>query len=285
MTSPLWAYTSILNDVSRLQNHAVWTIRTQVRDGEKERLFKDTNYEMSDYSRWNELARHAIHVSETLDLTVKTAKMIMEAHEWFMEEMKASAVAREGHGISQQPNFADVVALGGARNVHEKLQFYEHIIEGLRQRSASTKARLVNETQLKFTMSSESIAKATRADSADMRTVAFLTLAFLPATFISAIFSTSFFNYDQDTGEWVVSSKIWIYFAFAAPATVLTTLIWFLWNKMPQIWKSRNAGNRAVSSETSTRDGDDNELLKRLRATFTDLTTYEKPKDGGELGV
>jgi len=291
MNSPLWPYIWILNDISHLQNGAVWEIRNRVRDDvEKARIPRDRpNKPEVDYPGMHDLARHAIHVSETLDLTVKTAKMILSAHETFMDDLKTIALSSSASttGGGEDGGMADdipaIVALGGARNVHEKLLNFEHFIESNRQRSASNKARLANEIQLTFHMSAEydsrtsvDIAKATRSDSADMRTVAFLTLAFLPATFISAIFSTSFFNFDQNTGEWVVSKQIWIYFAFAAPATVGTTLIWYFFNRLQQ----RLGGMEAQERK-------EKEVVKRsLRETLTNLTygeNGERPKDGGEL--
>ncbi|KNG45209.1 hypothetical protein DDE82_001768 [Stemphylium lycopersici] len=73
---------------------------------------------------------------------------------------------------------------------------------------------------------------AAREDSSAMRTIAVVTMAFLPPTFLSAVFSMSFFNYtppqDGRSGEWSISEKFWIYWAFAVPLTALTLGIWVL---------------------------------------------------------
>lgn len=63
-----------------------------------------------------------------------------------------------------------------------------------------------------------------------MKTIAFVTLAFLPPTFICALFSMSFFNY-SDSGDWAVSNKFWVYWAFAVPATLTAFVLWYLWHK------------------------------------------------------
>ena len=103
-----------------------------------------------------------------------------------------------------------------------------------------------------FNIVSQRNTLSTVRDSAAMRTIAFVTLIFLPATFVSAIFSTSFFDFSpsnrsegsssspsssssQKTSDssspWVISSKFWIYWAFAIPLTAVTVLAWYLWHR------------------------------------------------------
>jgi Mg2+ and Co2+ transporter CorA len=82
------------------------------------------------------------------------------------------------------------------------------------------------------------IGRATQLDSATMKTIAFVTLTFLPPTFICAIFSMSFFNYGPDTG-WNMSSNFWIYWVFAIPTTVITTVLWTYWGDIRDMVFSR----------------------------------------------
>ncbi|EEU48276.1 uncharacterized protein NECHADRAFT_75673 [Fusarium vanettenii 77-13-4] len=212
---PFWVHVRLLEELSDLQNNAVWTVRTEIRKVEKkeQRSKPDPNYRSL-----HDLARHAIHVSETLDVSLKTVKSIVEQHKTLEEETWRGGKPKNG----------------SFRQVRERLFWYEHTLESLKSRALSNKERLINEIQLSFNLVAQydsaisvQIGQATQSDSAAMKTIAFATLTFLPATFISAVFSMSFFNIDDDTGEWSVSNKFWIYWVIAIPVTLLTAGGWY----------------------------------------------------------
>ncbi|KAK7417092.1 hypothetical protein QQZ08_011751 [Neonectria magnoliae] len=226
LIDPFWIHARLLDDLVRLQDTAVWTIRTQIRTAEKGR--KASGKPSPDYGLFHDLARHAIHVSETLAVSLKTVASINQHHSVFMAEAEG-AKALDRNAFLQ---------------VHERLLWYEHMIDSLRLRASSNKERLMNEIQLAFNTVAQydsgisvQIGRATQSDSAAMKTIAFVTMAFLPATFISAVFSTSFFNYDADADRWSVSGKFWMYWAFAIPVTLATSGLWFVWQKVcpPQL--------------------------------------------------
>ena len=102
------------------------------------------------------------------------------------------------------------------------------------------------------------ISKAARSDSATMKTIALLTLTFLPATFVSVskssfkislghslfigsqtIFSMSFFDFSPggkpQEEAWLVSEKLWIYWAISLPLTIATVASWFTWQRQCNI--------------------------------------------------
>ena len=104
--------------------------------------------------------------------------------------------------------------------------------------------RLQNEIQLAFHMVTQydsgvsvAIGKAAKEDSAAMKTIATLTLIFLPPTFISSVFSMSFFKFDTDTG-WTMSKNFWMYWVWAIPMTMITSALWYYWQK--QMGPGRN---------------------------------------------
>ncbi|KAG8162419.1 hypothetical protein KVR01_008184 [Diaporthe batatas] len=216
---PFWVYEGILREILDLQDKSVWMIRDQVRVVEKNRaLVTQPN---PNYSHLHELARHAIHVSETLDTAATTVNSILQRH--------AEYVA----GVSD----ANKDQTRSSKQLQDRLHFLEQMFISLKHRSSSNQARLQNEIQLSFNIVAQSdartsveIGRAAQKDSAAMKTVAFLTLVFLPATFISAIFSTSFFNFDGPEGTWTISDKIWIYWAVAIPVTLFTILLWYFWH-------------------------------------------------------
>lgn len=232
LADPFWVYPRLIEEVVSLQDVAVWTTRTHVRNAEKYRMHAEPP--TPNYAHLHDLARHIIHVSETLDLAVKTVGSVLQQHASFMND-----------GPSTLPN------KDAYRNVHERLLFFEQMFEGLRCRSSSNKERLQNEIQLAFNVVAEydadislQIGRATQSDSAAMKTIAFLTLAFLPATFISAIFSTSFFSFDTGSGGWGMSSKIWVYWAFALPVTFVTCGLWYFWQrKFDKAWSASTRAN------------------------------------------
>ncbi|EFX06497.1 hypothetical protein CMQ_6818 [Grosmannia clavigera kw1407] len=223
MEDPFWVYSTLVGEIVSLQDKAVWTARTHIRKIEKKREVDQWSAEppRPKFSSLHDLARHATHVSETLDVAMTTMASMLRHHTLFLEARQVSRPASP-RPISQ--------------TVHERLLFFEHMLASLRCRSLSNKERLQNEIQLSFNVVTQydanlslQIGYAAKSDSRAMRTIAFLTAAFLPATFMSAIFSTSFFTYNGDA--WAMSSHFWVYWAFALPLTALTCGLWYAWQR------------------------------------------------------
>jgi Mg2+ and Co2+ transporter CorA len=211
---PFWIYPCLVEQVARAQEPSVWAIRDHVRGLETEG--KPEGRPQPDYRRLHDIARHAIHVSETLDVAVQNLEHILMQHESYMS------------GETNDITF-------GFEDIHLRLRSFQSFIANLRSRSTSNEKRLQNEVQLAFNTVAQhdasvtlEISRATQLDSATMKTIAFVTLTFLPPTFICAIFSMSFFNFGGDAG-WTMSNKFWIYWVFAIPTTLMTTLVWTYW--------------------------------------------------------
>ncbi|KAK7906367.1 hypothetical protein PG985_016373 [Apiospora marii] len=227
---PFWVYVTLASEIVRFQDTAVWAVRDHVRLKEKEG--KPEGKPEPDYRRLHDLARHAVHVTETTDVALGTMHAILVHHEAFKTRVHNDRTWQK---------------------VHNRLLFFRQMLEGLRCRSNSNEKRLLNEIQLAFHMvvqydsgTSVDIGKATQEDSAAMKTIATLTLIFLPPTFISTIFSMSFFNVDAETG-WKVSNRFWVYWAFAVPMTLLTTGLWYHWQR--RFSQTRVHGNQTSPYE------------------------------------
>ncbi|KAF6838480.1 hypothetical protein CMUS01_04608 [Colletotrichum musicola] len=223
--SPFWVYLRVLEKFVTLQDAAVWSVRDAVRSVEKERDGPAKPKPSPDYRHLHETARHATHVSETLELAVKAARQILTQHE----------VVKDGFGSVQ----SDAAWKRAWNHTYTRLLFFEGMIGSLQERSISNRARLLNEIALAFNMVAQfdsgvsvAIGRATQRDSEAMKTVAFLTLLFLPATFVSAVFSTTFFDFDSAAGEWIVSDKFWVYWVVAVPITIVTALMWYYWRRI-----------------------------------------------------
>jgi Mg2+ and Co2+ transporter CorA len=214
LSDPFWAHPYLMEQIARAQEPSVWGIRDHVRASETEK--KPEGRPQPDYRRLHDIARHAIHVNETLDATMQSLEYLMIEHEYYK-------------------NLTPENATSASEDIHRRLRFFQSFIANLRSRSISNEKRLQNEIQLAFNTVAQhdssitlEIGRATQLDSATMKTIAFVTLTFLPPTFICAIFSMSFFNYGPDTG-WNMSSNFWIYWVFAIPTTVITTVLWTYW--------------------------------------------------------
>ncbi|KAJ5099458.1 hypothetical protein N7532_006459 [Penicillium argentinense] len=219
LRDPLWMYTHALERVAQFSEKAVWNIRDQVRMKEKE--------VKTDYRRLHhDVARHAYHVSESLDVTVNTLDHILRYHESHIGPKRADSDL-----------YGKEVSVEVWEDVHARLAFFQSYFASLRHRSVANEKRVHNEIALSFNMGAQDnaaitveISRATKEDSGTMKTLSLVTLTFLPPTFICAVFSMSFFNY-ADSG-WRVSEKIWIYWAFAIPTTLVCVLIWYGWTKI-----------------------------------------------------
>lgn len=226
MLDPFWVYVRLVEEVVSLQDRAVWAVRDEVRAKERDRTSADRP--RPDYVLLHDLARHAIHVSETLDLSCNTVDGILK-HHGRLEDLL---------GIGGRPGESSQTSTSASASAFtvDRLLFYQDMLRSLQLRSTSNSARLQNEIQLAFNAVAQydarvsvEIGRAAQADGAAMRTIAFVTMAFLPATFVSAVFSTSFFNYDSASGSWSISSEFWRYWAVAVPVTACTALLWLGW--------------------------------------------------------
>lgn len=226
---PFWPYTMLMDEVVRLEDITVMSIRNYVRAVEKKAPQKKPE---PPYRFLHDISRHAVHVTETLDVAIETMDGMLSQHE--------SVKAHVGHDGSWQ-------------TVHGRLLFSQQLLKGLRWRSTANEKRLQNEIQLAFHMVTQydsgvsvAIGKAAKEDSAAMKTISTLTLTFLPPTFICSIFSTSFFKFDTDTG-WTMSNKFWLYWAWAGPITLVTSALWYY-------WQGQKTPERSQSTEGRTQE-------------------------------
>jgi Mg2+ and Co2+ transporter CorA len=222
---PFWPYTHVFEILADLQESAIWAVRDQVRDIEK--VTDPYIRQRPDYRKLHDFARHAIHVNETLDVSIQNIETIIKQYDIYM--------------ISEVSKSQDTY-IGADENIRNQLDFFRSYITNQRHRSSSNEKRLQNEIQLAYntvsqadaktsveiSQSSMKISHAAQIDSSAMKTIAFVTLAFLPPTFISSIFSMSFFQCGENNG-WAMSNKFWLYWVFAVPITIATVLIWKYW--------------------------------------------------------
>lgn len=204
---PYFIHALFAEAVVALQEDAVWKIRNSVRRIEETR---NTESLIS-----HDLVRHAIHVFETLDLAAGTFNSMIEHHNRFAFMTSAS----------------DRTIINTQQHIHDRLQFFLDVIQGLRLRSVSNKERLLNEIQLSFNVVAQNINRAVQSDSSAMKTIALFTVALFPMPFLASVFSMSVFYYNDNSGQWSVSKKFWIYWAIAIPITLVVALLLYSYNK------------------------------------------------------
>ncbi|RMJ23893.1 hypothetical protein PHISP_05232 [Aspergillus sp. HF37] len=114
-----------------------------------------------EYRRLHDIARHAIHITETLDVNIQTLEYILRHHE-------------RNTTANQPPEL-----------------WQDSYLSNMRRRSTSNEKRLQNEIQLSFNTvalqhdaaTSVQISRAASSDSATMKTLSFIILTFLPLDF------------------------------------------------------------------------------------------------------
>ncbi|KAF2969200.1 hypothetical protein GQX73_g4308 [Xylaria multiplex] len=82
-------------------------------------------------------------------------------------------------------------------------------------------------TQLSQGETSVILGLTTSQDSRHMRIIALVTMIFLPGTFFATIFSMTFFNWQAEDGESIVSSFVWVYVVFSVVSTTATLLAYY----------------------------------------------------------
>ncbi|KAL2192721.1 hypothetical protein P885DRAFT_64663 [Corynascus similis CBS 632.67] len=80
------------------------------------------------------------------------------------------------------------------------------------------------QTNAIYNFAAREIAVATKQDSAAMKAIAVMTILFLPGTFFATLFAMPLFDFSVPPGEPVVTSRLWIYWAFTGPFTVFLLL-------------------------------------------------------------
>ena len=85
------------------------------------------------------------------------------------------------------------------------------------------------------------LASIARRDNATMKALALIGVLYLPGTFISGIFGMSFFNYNppsnNDSADWMMSDKFWIYWAITIPVTIFTVMLWAMLDETVELYK------------------------------------------------
>ncbi|XXH05756.1 hypothetical protein Hte_012192 [Hypoxylon texense] len=224
---PYWLYAPLLEEIVSLQGAAVWGLRDLIRRTELSPTRDPRNLREKprhNYSRLHDIARHAIHVSETLDLSVKLTENIIQGHD---QLTVPSSHADPGSSIQQLQPIEHTRC-----NIRSRLTFFSHALYSLRCRSTSNQQRLGNEIQLRFHTDSQydsqvsvEINHSTKTDSASMRWIAIVSLIFLPANLVSSVFSTTFF--DVTDGAVSVTKDFWIYWVALVAVTAVTMAFWF----------------------------------------------------------
>ncbi|KAI1087130.1 hypothetical protein F5B19DRAFT_88679 [Rostrohypoxylon terebratum] len=226
LQDPYWPYTHILGHLVSLQGTSVWSVRNLIRSTElspsrDHRSMKDKP--KHNYIRLHDISRHAIHVLETLDLSVKLSESILREH----KQLAPYPSVDQAFVIEKSRSSKEAY-----HNTRSRLAFFNNALFSLRCRSSSNHQRLNNEIQLRFHMDSQfdsqtsiEINNSAKTDSASMRWIAIVSLVFLPANMVSSIFSTTFFN--GSDGALSVSSDFWIYWVVLVVVTLVTMLLWF----------------------------------------------------------
>ncbi|KAI4258646.1 MAG: hypothetical protein L6R42_004978 [Xanthoria sp. 1 TBL-2021] len=128
------------------------------------------------------MARHMIHVSETLAVALHSLQGLKQQQEEFSGQYLQSMKSMSNNSKS---NF----------------NFQLHLLQSLLARSESNKARLQNEINLAFNAEAQRdnkvqarIGEEARKKTASMKAIAVVTMVFLPSTFVATHLWFRFLN-------------------------------------------------------------------------------------------
>jgi hypothetical protein len=124
---PYSFHTALLGEVVRLQDEAVWGIRNLVRGVEKGRAV--SLRQNPRYPELHDIARHAIHVLETLEVASLTVASMQSSRADFFAEFPA---------FNEEPT----------KGIRKRVEIYAQALGSLKLRSMSNKQRLENEITL-----------------------------------------------------------------------------------------------------------------------------------------
>ncbi|KAH8602347.1 hypothetical protein B0O99DRAFT_606296 [Bisporella sp. PMI_857] len=80
--------------------------------------------------------------------------------------------------------------------------------------------------------------------------IGFLGALFLPGTFLASVFSTSFFDFQAGSAAGIISKKVWIYWAFTLPITIVLLALLAFWQRwLHRLGKKRDAQLRVAEAE------------------------------------
>lgn len=234
-------HAKVLEHIMTLYDRSIWDLAHRTRGIEKRRsetlspssaVVDEDLLAPTSFQTLHDLARHTAHSVETTNVASDIVSRIIR------------------HGVDLSRKLGNTTSPMDLDPQIESLLYQHSILTSLTERSKSNEKRLSNEINLVmtyispyqyladhhsqlFNLITQRDSKAIQLDSSAMKAIATVTLVFLPATFVSAIFGMTFFNFQPDSsnGDWAVSRQIWIYFAFAAPLTILSLWLGDVWRR------------------------------------------------------
>ncbi|CAI6342361.1 unnamed protein product [Periconia digitata] len=170
-SSPHAVFSLVSDALLRVYDDSVWSLRNHISQWEARRA------QETDYFLLHEIARHGVHVSETLRVAIQSLDAIMQHHEKFRMNVSLS------HGKNQHSCWD---------KVESRLAFQLRFLQGLLERSEANNARIQNEITLAFNTAAQAdskiqvrIGEEAKSEASAMKAIAVVTMAFLPATFVS----------------------------------------------------------------------------------------------------
>ena len=137
-------------------------------------------------------------------------------------------------------------------------------------------SRVTIQLQVLYNLMQSRIGDETLRDSSAMKSIAVLTMVFLPSTALATIFSmSSFFSQSPDDAHIVVSSEIWIFWAFAVPITLLVLICYFLWVQRNELWR----GKQDVEAQGEQTSDDGQGETAQVQAPPAPVVPLEAPQN------
>ncbi|KAF2789053.1 purine and uridine phosphorylase [Melanomma pulvis-pyrius CBS 109.77] len=127
LSLPYASFTPILEELIRLYDNSVWSIRNHISWWEARRT------QETDYVLLHEISRHGVHVNETLKVATRSLSSIRQHYERSLVEINLLSSKNKRRSWD---------------TVGEHLEFQLRFLEGLAERSKANNARIQNEITL-----------------------------------------------------------------------------------------------------------------------------------------
>ncbi|CAG9941093.1 unnamed protein product [Clonostachys rosea f. rosea IK726] len=225
-SNPFAIYDAFLRLYIWQYDEGIWKFRKPVRKIEKQReKFMNTVVSLrstkganttivQEYHKMHELSRHAIHMSETVQVATLSVKLALEIIE---SQLQLLSLTNDNEK-------------NDARNVIDGIRFSASFIAALKLRSDAFVDRIENEIKMAYNIVSVYQLSETRDESKELtQFVTSLSLVFLPLTFVVGFWGMNFVQLNNERKLYVSPDAWW--FAWTGFLAVLLAWLLYQWTK------------------------------------------------------
>ncbi|KAL2354960.1 hypothetical protein BJ546DRAFT_1061247 [Cryomyces antarcticus] len=214
LREPFVLYEIVVDELYLQLDNLAWSLADVFREIESGTLNRagerDAAAGSIEFLPLHNVSKHIIYLKEASDAAVLLVDDLCAHHKRLTEEKPAILSA----------------------SIQDALKYKKGLFQSTQLRLTSLEKRMQNIISLSFNLVNQQDSRIMQQDSSSMKTIAAMTLIFLPGTLIASLFSSNFFNFSVGSdgqSEVRLSSYFWVFWIIAVPLTVLTVVLWRLY--------------------------------------------------------